>query len=325
MKTLASLVSLGALAGMLAACGDGASSSWQGYVEGDPLLVGPKASGQLSKLAVDSGARVEQGALLFILDADTVLARRDQALARQQQAQAQLDDLLKGKRPEEIAVVDAQIREAEARFVVTQRDYVRLEKLVATNVASVKAFDIAKGDRDVAAAELERLKRERRSQLLPGRADAVEAARRNVAAAQAQLAEAETTLRERSVYAPKAGAVQDVFFREGEVVTEGRPVVSILPPAGRKVLFYVPEADLARVKQGSMVGVGCDNCPSGMTARVTFVSGEAEFTPPVIFSVQTREKLVYKVEAVPEKNAASLKPGQPVDVVLGQKADGHER
>ncbi len=312
-------VSLGLLAGLLAACGDGGSPSWQGYVEGDPLLVGPKASGQLSKLAVDSGARVEQGALLFILDADTVLARRDQAMARQQQAQAQLDDLLKGKRPEEIAVVDAQIREGEARFSVAQREYDRLEKLVAAKVASVKAFDNARGDRDVAAAELERLKRERRSQLLPGRSDAVEAARRNVAAAQAQLAEAETALRERSVYAPKAGAVQDVFFREGEVVTEGRPVVSILPPSGRKVLFYVPEADLARVRPGAMVGVGCDNCPSGMTARVTFVSGEAEFTPPVIFSVQTRDKLVYKVEAVPQSNAASLKPGQPVDVVLSDE------
>lgn len=319
MKTF---VSFGLLAGLLAACGDGGPTSWQGYVEGDPLLVGPKASGQLSKLEVDSGARVEQGALLFILDADTVLARRDQAAARQAQAQAQLDDLLKGKRPEEIAVVDAQIREADARLAVAQREYDRIEKLVATKVASVKAFDNARGDRDVAAAEVERLKRERRSQLLPGRADAVEAARRNVSAAQAQLAEAETALRERSVYAPRAGAVQDVYFREGEVVTEGRPVVSILPPSGRKVLFYVPEVDLARVKQGDSVGVGCDNCPSGMTAKVTFVSGEAEFTPPVIFSVQTRDKLVYKVEAVPQANAASLKPGQPVDVVLGRKADG---
>lgn len=313
------LVSIGLLAGLLAACGDGGPASWQGYVEGDPLLVGPKASGQLSKLAVDSGTQVDQGALLFILDADTVLARRDQAAARQAQAQAQLDDLLKGKRPEEIAVVDAQIREAEARLAVAQREFDRIEKLVAAKVASVKAFDSARGDRDIAAAELERLRRERRGQLLPGRADAVEAARRNVAAAQAQLAEAETALRERSVYAPRAGAVQDVFFREGEVVTEGRPVVSILPPSGRKVLFYVPEVDLARLKQGDSIGVGCDNCPSGMTAKVTFVSGEAEFTPPVIFSVQTRDKLVYKVEAVPRANAASLKPGQPVDVVLSDE------
>ncbi|MGE0666673.1 MAG: HlyD family secretion protein [Sphingomonadales bacterium] len=303
------------LAGLLAACGDASSPSWQGYVEGDPLLVGPKSAGQLTRLAVDSGARVEQGALLFMLDADTVLARRDQAAARVQQAQAQLEDLMKGRRPEEIAVVDAQIREAEARYAVAQREFERLEKLVATKVASVKAFDAARGDRDVAAAELERLRRERRSQLLPGREDAVEAARRNVAAARAQLAEAETALDERSVRAPRAGSVQDVYFREGEVVAEGRPVVSILPPSGRKVLFYVPEAEFAEVKRGDVVAVGCDNCPSGMTARVTFVSGEAEFTPPVIFSVKTREKLVYKIEALPNANAASLKPGQPVDVV----------
>jgi HlyD family secretion protein len=259
---------------------------------------------------------VEQGALLFMLDADTVLAQRDQALARQQQAQAQLQDLMTGKRPEEIAVVDAQIREAEARLAVAQREYERIETLTGRKVASVAALDNARGDRDVAAAEVERLKRDRRSQLLPGRGDAVEAARRNLAAADAQLAEAEAVLRERSVYAPRAGAVQDVFFREGEVVTDGRPVVSILPSANRKILFYVPERDLARVRQGAAVGVGCDNCPSGMTGKVTFVAGEAEFTPPVIFSVQTRDKLVYRVEAVPSADAAALKPGQPVDVVL---------
>ncbi len=314
------LVCAALLAVLLAGCGNGGRDTWQGYVEGDPLLVGPKASGQLSKLAVESGARVERGALLFMLDADTVLAQRDQALARQQQAQAQLQDLLKGKRPEEIAVVDAQIREAEARLAVAQRAYERAETLTARKVASVAALDSARGDRDVAVAEVERLKRDRRSQLLPGRGDAVEAARRNLAAADAQLAEAEALLRERSVYAPRSGAVQDIFFREGEVVADGRPVVSILPPDNRKVLFYVPQADLARVRQGSVVGVGCDNCPSGMTARVTFVAGEAEFTPPVIFSVQTRHKLVYRIEAVPQANAAALKPGQPVDVELA-----HER
>jgi HlyD family secretion protein len=322
MKRLAILV----LAALLAACGDGqGGATYQGYVEGDPLLVGPKGSGQLSRLAVDSGAQVKQGDLLFILDADTVLARRDQVLARRQQAQAQLDDLLKGKRPEEIAVVDAQIREAQARLAVAEREYQRAETLFASGTVAAKTLDNARGDRDVASAQVDSLKRERRSQQLPAREDAIEAARRNVAAAAADLAEAETTLKERSVYAPRAGQVQDVFFREGEIVAEGRAVLSILPPGNRKVLFYVPEADFARVKQGAAMDVACDHCPSGMSARIDFVSGQAEFTPPVIFSVQTRDKLVYKVEAVPQAGAAALKPGQPVDVTLRAGDGGHER
>ncbi len=312
------------LAGLLAACGDGAGDGvYQGYVEGDPLLVGPKASGQLSRLAVDAGTPVAQGALLFILDADTVLARRDQALARRQQAQAQLDDLLKGKRPEEISVIDAQIREAQARLAVARREFERIETLAATKVASVRALDNARGDRDMAAATVERLRKERRTAQLPARGDEIEAARRNLAAAGAELAEAEAVLRERSVTAPRAGVIQDVYFREGEVVGEGRPVVSILPPDNRKVLFFVPERTLSRVARGALVGVGCDGCPAGLEARIAFVAGEAEFTPPVIFSVKTREKLVYRIEAVPRGAAAALKPGQPVDVTL--RGPGHER
>ncbi|MBI1179958.1 MAG: HlyD family efflux transporter periplasmic adaptor subunit [Alphaproteobacteria bacterium] len=304
------------VAALLGGCGDGGHGTVQGYVEGEPLLVGPKSGGQVSRLAVDSGDAVKQGDLLFILDADTVLARREQAKARLAQAKAQLENLLKGKRPEEIAVVDAQVREAEARLAVAKQDFERAKTLLANRVVSQKAYDNAKGDLDVAEAEVQRLKRERRTAQMPARSDEIEAAKGEVAAAQGALAEAETAVRERSVFAPRAGVIQDVYFREGEVVGEGRPVVSLLPPDNRKVLFFVPEARLARVKRGETVGIGCDGCPSGLDARVTFVSNQAEFTPPVIFSVQTRDKLVYKVEAVPEGDRRALKPGQPVDVTL---------
>jgi HlyD family secretion protein len=311
MRVLAAVL-LGAL---LAGCGDASDGVHQGYVEGDPLLVAPKASGQLSRLAVDAGAQVAAGDVLFALDAEAVLARRDRAAARVAQAEAQLDNLQKGDRPEEIAVIDARIAEAEARLVQAQRQFERSEALLGSNAVSVRAFDAARAERDIAAAGLERLRRERRAARLPARADEIEAARRNAAAAAAELAEARAALRERSVVAPRSGTVQDVFYREGEVVGEGRPVLALLPPDNRKVLFFVPEPALSSVRLGGTVGIGCDGCPPGQRARVTFVSDRAEFTPPVIFSVQTRHKLVYKVEAVPLAGAAALKPGQPVDVL----------
>jgi HlyD family secretion protein len=301
---------------LTASCSGEDHQTYQGYVEGEPLLVGAKATGQVSRVAVEAGARLDEGALLFILDADMALARRDQAKARLEQARARLENQLKGKRPEEIAVIDAQIREAQARLAVAQEEYERQRKLLAAKVASQKAFDRAKADRDVAAAEVERLKREKRTAALPAREDEIEAARNEVSAAEAALDEARAAVRDRSIYAPRAGTVQDVFFREGEVVSEGRPVVSVLPPDNRKVLFFVPEPALAAVRTGQSVHVGCDGCGEGENARITFISDDAEFTPPVIYSVHTRDKLVYKVEAVPANGRSALKPGQPVDVSL---------
>jgi HlyD family secretion protein len=107
--------------------------------------------------------------------------------------------------------------------------------------------------------------------------------------------------------------VQQVYFRPGEVVTAGRPVLSLLPPGNVKLRFYVPEAMLPKVAIGDPVRVSCDGCAADLAARITFIARSAEFTPPVIYSQEERSKLVFLVEARPEK-PDSLRVGQPVSV-----------
>lgn len=304
-------------AGLLAGCAeDTGERTYQGYVEGEFLLVGPKVTGQLVSLDVSLGERAEQGAPLFSLDATEAAARRDQAAARLEQAQAQLSNLLEGKRPLELAVIESQIEEAQARVDVAEREHDRARSLRDQRVFSESRLDNALAARDAARATLARFRNELATAGLPAREHEVEAARRNVTAARAQLEEARAQLDDYCLRAPKAGQVQEIFYRQGEVVPAGRPVVSLLPPENRKVRFFVPEPVLARVHTGDTVSVACDGCPEGLAARITFVSDEAEFTPPVIFSVEARAKLVYKVEAVPEGPIPALKPGQPVDVTL---------
>ncbi|HEX7971800.1 MAG TPA: HlyD family secretion protein, partial [Thiobacillus sp.] len=123
--------------------------------------------------------------------------------------------------------------------------------------------------------------------------------------------------RRSAVAAPVAGQVQDRLYLPGEFVPAGNPVVALLPPDNLKLRFFVGEPELARVKPGQAVRAHCDGCGADIPATVRFVSTEAEYTPPVIYSRENRAKLVYLVEAgVAAKDAARLHVGQPIEVRL---------
>ena len=105
------------------------------------------------------------------------------------------------------------------------------------------------------------------------------------------------------------------FRRVGEWVPAGNPVVQMLPPQNLKVRFFVPEAAIASLAPGRTIAIHCDGCAADVPARITYVSREAEYTPPVIYSNESRTKLVFMVEARPALAAApKLQPGQPVAV-----------
>jgi HlyD family secretion protein len=133
--------------------------------------------------------------------------------------------------------------------------------------------------------------------------------------AKANLDWAQTRLARRRAVSPADGTVQDVYYRPGETVAPGKPVVSLLPPGNLKLRFFAPEPQLANIKYDQTVAVSCDGCEPGLTARVTFISGSAEYTPPVIYSLEERVKLVYLIEAHPE-HPEKFRVGQPVTVTL---------
>jgi HlyD family secretion protein len=115
------------------------------------------------------------------------------------------------------------------------------------------------------------------------------------------------------VTSPVAGEVERVYFDEGEIAAVGTPVVSILPPAKRKVLFFVPEPERAGFAVGDVLAVACDGCVEGLVAVVTRLASEPQFTPPIIYSREERQRLVFRAEAEVAGNAELL-PGQPVTV-----------
>ena len=137
--------------------------------------------------------------------------------------------------------------------------------------------------------------------------------------AKANLAWSETRLARRSAYSPADGTIEQVYYRAGETVAASKPVVALLPPQNLKFRFFAPEPLLPDIKYGGTVAISCDGCEKGLTAKVSFIARSAEYTPPVIYSLDERAKLVYLIEARPE-HPEKFRVGQPVTVTLPQEA-----
>lgn len=288
----------------------------QGYVEGEYLRIAAPVAGTLAELGVGRGRTVAAGEPLFALDRTAARAERDRLAAALAQAQAQAADLAKGERAEDMAVLAARKRQAEAALRHSELELSRRKALAERRVGSLEELQSAQAAHDRDRARLAEAAAQEAVAALGARPDRVAAAEQAVAMARAALARQDRRLAEMAPAAPAAGRVEDTLYNVGEWVPAGSPVVSLLPPERVKLVLFVPEPLVARLSPGGRVEVGCDGCPPGLGARIGFIASQAEYTPPVIYSVATRAKLVFRVEAVPDAGAA-LAPGLPVDVRLG--------
>ena len=305
------------LALALAACSKGEPPALQGYVEGEYVRIAAPFAGTLVKLETQRGAAVREGAPLFALEAENEDAARREAEEQVRRAEAQLNDLRKGKRETEIGAVRAQLAQAEAAAVLSQKELARQLDLVAKGFVSAQSADQARANRDRDRDKVVEMRNMLATNMAGARPDELRAAEAQVNASRQALAQADWRLRQKSVAATAAGVVTDTMFVQGEWVNAGAPVVSILPPANVKVRFFVPEPRLGALRVGQRVDIACDGCGAPIAASISFIAPQAEFTPPVIYSKESRAKLVFRVEArTSPEDAAKLHPGLPVDVRL---------
>jgi HlyD family secretion protein len=287
----------------------------QGYVEGEFVYVASPLAGALQVLSVQRGDQVKAGDQLFALDDTPEKAAHDQAQRMLAQARANLDDAKKGKRPSEIESLQAQLARAKAAFDMSELNLSRLEKLAPSGAASKDDLDRARSQRDQDEHTVGALQADLTTAQLGARPDQIAAADAEVRAREAQLAKAKWDLEQKRQLAPAAGIVFDTMYRVGEWVAAGRPVVALLPPANVKVRAFVPETRIGSIHPGDKVSITIDGTSSSVNGTVSYVSPQAEFTPPVIYSRDTRSKLVFMIEATLDPAVAvELHPGQPVDV-----------
>ncbi|MGZ3258192.1 MAG: HlyD family secretion protein [Croceibacterium sp.] len=283
----------------------GGNEHFTGYVVADDVYMTSPIAGTLASVAVVRGQRVAAGAALFQVDPTQRAAGTEQAQAQISANQAQVNQqqsaLAKAREDLAAAQADADRQGAQLK---------RLTASQAEKAGSVAQLDI---DQARAAYQAAQSRTDAARAQLGAASAAINAARAQVQGAQAGLTSARRQLNELAPVAPSAGRVEDVMFKPGETVPPNVPIVSIVPDGEVKVRLYVPQALVNAYEPGRKVAISCDGCAAGMTATVNFVATEPEYTPPVIYSLDARQKLVFMVEAVPSSPRA-LVPGQPIDV-----------
>lgn len=306
-----------AMMATFAGCGPRNDDLLQGYAEGEYVRVASPIAGQLARLSVARGATIKAGDPLFALEQENEVAARREAEERLRQSEAQYKNLLTGKRPEEIDAIRAQLAQTEATLRLSEANLVRQEELVRANFISKEAADTARSTRDRDRERVSELKAQLAAARLAARPDEIKAAQATAAAARAALVQAAWRLEQKSLRAPQDALVADTLYVVGEWVPAGSPVVSLLPPTNIKVRFFVAETVLGSLAVGQKVVLRCDGCGDPISAPITYIAPQAEYTPPVIYSKESRAKLVFLVEARPAPtDAVKLHPGQPVAVAL---------
>jgi HlyD family secretion protein len=314
------ILTLGAFllaAALLAGCSGNSTHEFQGYIEGEYVYVAPPLGGTLTNLADARGDEVKSGQLLFALERESEASAVRQAEKNLAQSQSQLDDLIKGKRPTEIASLAAQLEQSKANLKLADDQLARRVQLGGVNVISKEELDQARAQRDADQAQVDLLASDLETAKLGGREDAIRAAQAAVESQNAALDKAKWSFDQKQQFAPTNAFVQDTLYRQGEYVAAGNPVVVLLPPENLKVRFFVPQEVLPKIKTGETVNVSFDGGAHPYAATISYISTQVEFTPPVIYNRENRAKLVVMIEAkFSPADAAALRPGQPVDVKL---------
>lgn len=297
---------------------------YQGYVEAEYIHVASPVGGALAELRVSRGQKVEAGAPLFSLEQDYERAALAVATHSLRQSMDRLANLQKGQRPTELAAIRARLGQADTSLKLAQAEYERRRKLYAEKTISTEEMDRARTEYELKVQQVREAAANLGTANLGARTDEVSAAQAEVESAKAKVEQAAWTLNQKSQAAPLAGLVFDTLYTTGEWVPAGRAVAVLLAPENLKVRFFVPEKVVGALSLGQEASVSFDGGAGPVPVRLTYISQQAEYTPPILFSSDSRAKLVFLVEATPvdPAGAQALHPGQPVDIRLANVSSG---
>lgn len=288
----------------------------QGYLEGEYINLSNNFSGTLKKLLVSRGNKVETGQLLYVLDDEPEASQLAEAEQQLKQSQKVLSDLENGQRDTILEAIVAQRDAAKASLMLSTANVRRYRALYQQKAVDKATLDQAESNYQRDLNQVSQFNANLAEAKQGARKNAIEAQQAAVAAEESNVNKTTWQLMQKSGYAPVSGRIFDTYYKAGEFVNAQQPVLSLLAPTDIKLVFYIPEPKRSLIFIERPVYFECDGCTHRLKAIINYISPEAEYTPPVIFSLESREKLVYRVEAKLSVEATQLYPGQPVDVFL---------
>jgi HlyD family secretion protein len=318
-KLKAVIVALTSTIVVLGGCQKENGKTYQGYAEGEFVNIASSQSGRLDKLFVNRGQNISKDAPLFALECDSEVAAVNQAKSELKVAIATLDDIQKGARVEEQSVIAAKLLQAQANAENLKTQYIRNEALYKTNAISKTEMDNSIAAAKSSAAQVAELQNSLKVSKLSAREDQIKAQKAHVKQAEFVLKQAEWRLEQKTLRAPKNALVFDTVYREGEFVPVGGIVARLLPPENIKIRFFVSQKIAEKLGLNQKVYFHLGQSETKFAGVLSYISAEAEYTPPLIYSNESKDRLVFMVEAYPKPEDAKLfHPGQPVKVSLDE-------
>lgn len=298
-------------------CDNKPDNMLSGYSHGEFVYLSYSSTAKIEQLFIKKGDNVTPGQELVKIesfDAQNIFLRAEEKLSAES---ALLRNLESGERPEELDIIRAQIKKARSAESQVKRQLERYRNLYASRAISLAEWEDIRDELTQKGAQVEELINQLKARQLPARQDEISKQLSMVAAAKLERDKALWDVQQTTIVSPVNAKVFDIIYRTGERPTAGRPIISLLPPENIKVRFFIPEALLGKFKIGSKVKLICDGCAEPIPGVINYINPEAEFTPPVIYSTNRREKLIFMAEAIPAlKQAGLMKIGQPFDVEI---------
>lgn len=299
----------------LTSCGNSDQHRYQGYVEGDNIYLAAPYSGALIKSCVHRGQNVKKGELLFQLDPDPQSLQVNETAAALKQVEQVYMDLQEPRRPAEIAAIQAQIGQASSQARLAAVRMKRNQTLFDKHVLDKDTLDASRERHQ----ELLYLKAQFEANLKlaqeGSRPAQIKAQEAQIALVKSKMNQTQWQLTQKSVYAPAAGVIFDTYFFPGEFVGIQQPIAALLTPDNIHISFFVPASALPGIRVDQQITFGCDGCAENNVAIISYISPEAEYVPPLVYSRDNRDKLVFRVKAA-ISDSMKFKPGQPVIVTV---------
>lgn len=287
---------------------------FQGYVEGENLYLASSLEGKLTKKHVVRGQSVYQNQILFQIDPVPETLEKQRLMAVKQEEEHLKADLEKPRRKPEIEALKSEVQMADVNLSLANLRLKRYTELYQKQAVDLDHLNEIQSD----VKRLEAAKNEAISHLefaqLGARPDAIKAqASRVDEALYASQLEA-WKLSQKTLTAPADGFIFDTYYQEGEFVPAGRPVAALLPLGQVRIEFFVPARLLPKLKINQTVLFRCEGRESLNKALIQYISPEAEYIPPLVYSRENSDKIVFRIKAK-ILEPALFKPGQPVDIV----------
>lgn len=293
---------------------------YQGYVEGENIYLTSSYAGKLQEILVSRGERVQAGSLLFKIDPNPELLVLQQAEAALTQAKRMLADLKRPRRPPEIQAIESQLEENAAQIKLALIRVKRNQILFEKNVIPKDTLDAA----NERYQELLAVRHQREANLKlahqGARFEQIRGQRAQVKVMMEKMRLAQWQLQQKMVYAPADGLIYDTYMKKGEYVDNQHPVVSLLTPKNIYIEFFVPAEALPHTYVGKAITYLCDGCKATEQATIVYVSSRAEYIPPLVYSRENSDKIVFRVKAS-AKHPENIMPGQPVMISIKELKD----